>query len=100
MQYYFRATRIECFAPTGALNNGNENKELQTATSPFKKAAVSRNETAKRRWNSGDLSQAHSDIYIIGGVRKPLQLRCEGREAHSALLQAATIFWPSIPSRI
>ena len=32
------------------------------------------------------VEQAHSDTYPIGGVRKPLQLRCEGREAHSALV--------------
>ena len=41
---------------------------------------------------SRSLEQAHSDVYIIGGVysggvRKPLQLYCEGREAHSTLVR-------------
>jgi len=46
---------------------------------------VGRNETAAVHFSHTSLTQAHSDICLIGGVRKPLQLHCEGREAHSAL---------------
>ncbi len=47
---------------------------------------VGRNETALQPLANVHLSRSHSDVYIIGGVRKPLQLHCEGREAHSALV--------------
>jgi len=46
---------------------------------------VGRNETAIFPNSYKDLVRSHSDVYFIGGVHKPLQLRCEGREAHSAL---------------
>ena len=58
---------------------------------PYKKIGtpgsqlVGRNETALSPVPFNHLSRAHSDIHIIGGVRKPLQLHCEGREAYSVL---------------